>query len=94
LYSPLKKLYLILKMKKMKKIFFSICIVSLLAACEEPSKDKSEKETLGKYQMSVIQRTDSGEVCLFILDTETGEVTMRGDKSGAWTSQGSPDDAQ
>ncbi|MBC5861974.1 hypothetical protein [Flavobacterium turcicum] len=78
----------------MKKIVFSIAMIAILAACQEPSKEKTEKEAKGRYQMSVIQRTDSGEVCLFILDTETGEVTMRGDKSGAWTSQGSADDAQ
>ena len=78
----------------MKKIIFSIALLSLLVACQEPSKDKVEKEAKGRYQMSVIQRTDSGEVCLFILDTETGEVTMRGDKSGAWTSQGGAEDAQ
>ena len=53
----------------MKKIVFSIAMIALLAACQEPSKEKTEKEAKGRYQMSVIQRTDSGEVCVFILDT-------------------------
>ena len=43
--------------------------------------------------MTVIQRTDTGEVCLFVLDTETGSVTMRNDKSGVWVPQGNPEDA-
>jgi hypothetical protein len=53
--------------------------IALLAACQNHPKRKQEAK--GRLQMSVIQRTDSVKFSLFILDTETGEVTMRGDKS-------------
>lgn len=64
----------------------------LILSCQAPEKKAEEKSVYGRYQMTVLQRAD-GEVCIFVMDTETGSVTMRGDKSGAWTPQGSPEDS-
>ncbi|MCC9062471.1 MULTISPECIES: hypothetical protein [Flavobacterium] len=77
----------------MKKIAFIIAISLLIISCQEPQKTTEEKNQIGKYQMTVIQRADTGEVCLFVLDTETGSVTMRNDKSGSWAPQGNPEDS-
>jgi hypothetical protein len=77
----------------MKKTIFIIGTLLLMISCQEPQKETEEKNLKGKYQMTVIQRADTGEVCLFVLDTETGTVTMRNDKSGAWVPQGNPDDS-
>ncbi|WPR72268.1 hypothetical protein SLW70_03765 [Flavobacterium sp. NG2] len=77
----------------MKNISFIIIISLFVISCQEPQQKSVEKDHKGKYQMTVLQRTDTGEVCLFVLDTETGSVTMRNDKSGSWTPQGSPEDA-
>lgn len=78
----------------MKKICLLICAALLILSCQAPQNKEEEevKSDKGRYQMSVMQRAD-GEVCIFVMDTETGSVTMRGDKSGAWTPQGSPEDA-
>lgn len=77
----------------MKKIAFIISASLLIICCQEPQKKEEEKSQIGKYQMTVIQRSDTGEVCLFVLDTETGTVTMRNDKSGSWAPQGNPEDS-
>lgn len=77
----------------MKKIAYLISVSLLIISCQEPQKKEEEKTQIGKYQMTVIQRADTGEVCLFVLDTETGTVTMRNDKSGSWAPQGNPDDS-
>ncbi|WP_348824649.1 hypothetical protein [Flavobacterium aestuarii] len=76
----------------MKKLCLLICIALLTFSCQAPQNKEEIKSDKGRYQMSVLQRAD-GEVCIFVLDTDTGSVTMRGDKSGAWTPQGSPADA-
>ncbi len=76
----------------MKKICLLICTVVLVLSCQAPQNKEEAKSDKGRYQMTVMQRAD-GEVCVFVMDTETGSVTMRGDKSGAWTPQGSPEDA-
>ncbi|ABQ04067.1 hypothetical protein [Flavobacterium johnsoniae] len=77
----------------MKKTAFLISVSLLIISCQQPQKKEEEKTQIGKYQMTVIQRADTGEVCLFVLDTETGTVTMRNDKSGSWAPQGNPDDS-
>jgi hypothetical protein len=76
----------------MKKISLLICASVLILSCQAPQNKEEVKSDKGRYQMSVMQRAD-GEVCIFVMDTETGSVTMRGDKSGAWTPQGNPEDA-
>lgn len=77
----------------MKKIALLLSVLFLIVSCQEPKKETEAKNLKGRYQMTVIQRTDTGEVCLFVLDTETGSVTMRNDKSGVWVPQGNPEDA-
>lgn len=77
----------------MKKNLLSLFlfIIIILFSCEQPQSVKgiaSHCEN-GRHQMQTIDKSDNGNILVFVIDTKTGEVTMRDGYSTSWIKLGS-----